>query len=432
MPDQTLNHALGFVLLTAFCGWVLYAVLRFLHRNRPDLNIGLPVFLGAAGRIVVLTIVGITQAGSSLRGPDEIGYFHQAQLLAHSPFGDAEWIDKAGSHLFLPVMGAQIKLIGPSMDALRVTQILLTMCGLLFIVAAVHDLAGPRASRLASWFVMLEPANLFFASILHKEPLLYLAAGLVCLGGVRVWRTLDAWGLSFLAVGSYIAILDRPYAGYFLLAASVFVVLHASLLQVGRRRTRAIPLLLTTAAVLTLSVGPILHTADKSLPLLRASQADNASNGSNLALEEVSYNSRADLLKNLPRRLFDITFRPYPWHAANTSQQLGVAGSLAALATLFMLLRLLALGGRRSLLRIAPLMYPAAFLYCAYAISSGNSGTSFRYRTTVLAIAMGALAVLIQDAREKRESPVADGVARRGLRWPLLDSTRRPVGSIGR
>ena len=54
--------------------------------------------------------------------------------------------------------------------------------------------------------------------------------------------------------------------------------------------------------------------------------------------------------------MFDVTFKPYIWQASNTSQQLGVIGTLAALVTFFMLVRLLLRRGRGALRRVAPLL----------------------------------------------------------------------------
>jgi hypothetical protein len=75
------------------------------------------------------------------------------------------------------------------------------------------------------------------------------------------------------------------------------------------------------------------------------------------------------------------------------------------------------------------LLYPAAFLYAAYAISAGNAGTSFRYRTTVLVVLMGAAAILWTDQRQEQEQaagevPPPDGSAGDRAR-ALLDSARR-------
>ena len=90
----------------------------------------------------------------------------------------------------------QIKLFDFSDGALRITQVGIATAGALLILAAVHDLAGGRAARITAWVLAFEPASIFFNSILHKEPLMVLATGLMVFGGSKLWRRLDFSGLS--------------------------------------------------------------------------------------------------------------------------------------------------------------------------------------------------------------------------------------------
>ena len=62
------------------------------------------------------------------------------------------------------------------------------MIGIVLLSAAVYELAGPRPALIAAWILALEPANIFFSSLLHKEPLMYLAEGLVAFGGAVLWK----------------------------------------------------------------------------------------------------------------------------------------------------------------------------------------------------------------------------------------------------
>ena len=71
---------------------------------------------------------------------------------------------------------------------------------------------------------------------------------------------------------------------------------------------------------------------------LQASQDANAANDdANLSLERVDYSTREKLILNLPERIYDVVFRPYPWQTQNTSQQLGALGTLVVLAALILL-----------------------------------------------------------------------------------------------
>jgi hypothetical protein len=108
------------------------------------------------------------------------------------------------------------------------------------------------------------------------------------------------------------------------------------------------------------------------------------------------------VLRNLPQRLFDITFRPYPWQLHDPSQQLGAVGSVIALVLLALLLRYAWLSRGEVLLLTAPILYPLLFLLVAYALSAGNAGTGFRYRTHLVVLVVAMLVVLREHVLQKR------------------------------
>ena len=119
--------------------------------------------------------------------------------------------------------------------------------------AGVYELAGPRPARIAAWILALEPANIFFSSLLHKEPLMYLAEGLVVFGGAVLWKRGKLTALIPMIAGCLIAMATRPYVGWFLTAAAAAVVLHASLTRQRGLRSLA---LTTTCAVLDRGLHP--------------------------------------------------------------------------------------------------------------------------------------------------------------------------------
>jgi len=86
--------------------------------------------------------------------------------------------------------------------------------------------------------------------------------------------------------------------------------------------------------------------------------------------------------------------RPYPWQVQNTSQQLGAIGTLVLLIALYLFFRYVRRNRGRILALTAPILYPALFLLMAYALSVGNAGTGFRYRTHLVLLGLAALIVL--------------------------------------
>ncbi len=222
------------------------------------------------------------------------------------------------------------------------------MLGILLIVAAVYDLSGPRAARLTAWFAAIEPANLFFNSSLSKEPIMLLATGLVVFGSTKIWKRLDPVGVLVCALGGVIAVYTRSYAGWFLVSASVVVLLHAAIRNLNRPIV-AMPVIYAVAGIIAFVTPTLLSvTSNKSLQQLQqaqnyttgqqASTSAGGSNSDNLALEQVNFSTRGEVIKNLPQRMFDIIFRPYPWQLSNTSQRLGAIGTVVAVVGFFALL----------------------------------------------------------------------------------------------
>ena len=136
----------------------------------------------------------------------------------------------------------QLKLGFLTQGAMRITQVGIALLGVLLILVSVYDLANGRAARLAAWLMAFEPASIFFNSALHKEPLMELATGLVVFGGTRIWLRLDVRGILLCALGGLIAVETRSYAGWFLVAAAVLILLHAAIRSLDRPM-RAMPVI---------------------------------------------------------------------------------------------------------------------------------------------------------------------------------------------
>jgi hypothetical protein len=373
--------------------------------------------VGFGLRLAAVAAINATSIQTQLRGGDEETFVDYARAIAATPWGRGFW-PHGLYQLQTEVFAFQIKLADLSATALRVTQIGIAMLGLVLILAAVYDLAGPRASRLGAWLLMLEPASIFFNSELHKEPLMELASGLVVLGGTKIWKRLDPIGFILCALGGLIAVETRSYAGWFLVSAAILLTLHAALRRLDRPM-RAMPIVYAVVLIAFLATPTLLSvTSNSNLQRLQQSQnfttqtqaASNGggSNSDNLALESVDFSTRGAVIRNLPKRLFDITFRPYPWQLHDTSQRLGAVGSVIALAVLALLLGYAWRSRGQILSLTAPILYPLLFLLVAYSLSAGNAGTGFRYRTHLVVLAVGMLVVLREHIlRMRAESRIA-------------------------
>jgi hypothetical protein len=417
MSDTSLRRAEGLIVVVVVVAYVLAFVVRRLRRRRPDFRIGAPLFVGLALRIAAVAAINATSLQQQLRGGDEQTFLAYARVLASTPWGRG-FRPHGIYQLQTVVFAVQIKLADLSATALRMTQIGIAMLGLVLILAAVHDLAGPRASRLAAWLLVLEPASIFFNSALHKEPLMELASGLVVFGGTKIWQRLDLNGFILCALGGLIAIETRSYAGWFLVSAAILLTLHAALRRLDRP-LRAMPIVYAVVLIAFLATPTLLSATSKTnLQSLQQSQnfttgtqaiQAGGPNSDNLALESVDFSTRGAVIRNLPKRVFDLIFKPFPWQLQNTSQRLGAAGSLIALLGLALLLSYAWRSRGQILTLTAPILYPLLFLLVAYSLSAGNAGTGFRYRTHLVVLGVAMLVVLREHVLSIRAESKAPG-----------------------
>ena len=388
-------------------GYVLWYVIGKLARSRPDFRIGTPVLVGVGLRLAAIAGISATGLSATLRGGDETTFLDFARVLAAQPLGHGD-LPHGIFQLQTVLFALQLKLGFLTQGAMRITQVGIATMGFVLILVSVHDLADGRAARFAAWLLAFEPASIFFNSALHKEPLMELASGLVVYGGTRIWLRLDVRGILLCALGGLIAIETRAYAGWFLVAAAVLLLLHAALRSLDRPM-RAMPLIYAVAIVAFVATPVLLQASSKKgLQRLQISQTANAHgtgegtggpNSDNLALEQVNFSSRGAILTNLPKRIRDLILKPYPWQLGDMSQRVGALGTLVAYAVLLLLLRYAWLARGRVLPHIAPALYPLLFLLVAYSLSAGNAGTGFRYRTHLVTLAIAAMAILREQAK---------------------------------
>lgn len=421
MSDTLLYEIESVILAILLVGFGLACAVRWLARTRPALSIGTPVAAGVTLRLVAIAAVALSGLGPTLRSPDEITFLRGAREVAASGFDSGLWLPSEAHRLHVLVFALQVKLGDFPDAALRVTQIGIATLGTILIVATIYDLAGSHAARIAAWILALEPANIFFNSVLHREPVLVLASGLVVFGGSKIWAKLELRGILLLGLGCAIALATRPYAGLLLITGGLLLVLHASLRQMGTK-LRSVPIIYALAIGVAVATPAALKiTSPDSLKRNLQSVQDvytdpNATRGNansnNLSLERVEFSTRSDLVKNLPLRVRDVLLRPYPWQLENISQALGAISTLFVVAALYVLFRYVRRTRGRILTFAAPIVYPALFLLVAYALSVSNAGTGFRYRTHLVLLGLAALVVLREHALASE--PAANAEPREG------------------
>lgn len=402
--DSTINDLLTFGITLLAVSYGLMFLVRLLGRGRPDFSIGKAVAAAVAVRIIASLAVSLTSIERFLRGGDELGFLRDASEIADSSFGSELWTDALTGALYEFTFATQLAIMDSPDIALRMTQIGIAVAGLVLMATAVYELAGAKAATIAMWVLALEPTNIFFSSILHKEPLMMLAGGLVAYGGALAWNRAEMKSILIIALGCLVGVATRPYAGWFLIAAGALIILHAGIRGGGSSAMRRISFVATVIALVAITAPTVLEaTTDENLEReIQGSQDANAADDeANLSLEQVDFSTRGAILTNLHQRVADVLTRPYIWQIENSAQQFAVLGSLFALAVLFLLFRGAVTDGRALLAKAGPLLYVASGLLVAYSLSAGNAGTAFRYRTHVVAVAVAALVAYLVSRRQE-------------------------------
>lgn len=408
-PDQTLTGVLAFMITFVAAGGSLWLLHRALGRSRADLAVIKPISAAFVVRVLMAGALSLTSFGAAVRGGDEEGIIFFGRELGAMPLASPEWTDALTHQLFIFVVGLHEKLLAPPELALRTMEAGIAVAGLLLLTVAVYDLAGARAASVAGWLLAFEPTSIFFTTVVHKESLILLASGLVAYGGVRMWKHPRLAPLVPMGAGCLIAAATRGYASWFLLASAAVISLHA--VTRTRERGSAPSLAVLGVVVLVLVVGAprvIEVTSEERLQrTLQVSQNANAVGPANLNLERVDFSSRGALITNLPIRIRDILLKPYPWQLGNVSQQLGLLGTTVAYLLLGAVLLVAIRGGGGYMERAGPLIYLTAFLLITYALSAGNAGTAFRYRTHIIA---GLICVVVCLRAARAGEPAASKI----------------------
>jgi len=409
--DESLHSVLVTLAMFVIFGGGIALLVGRMQRQRAGFDIAPAATFAFAVRVLAAGLISLTPIAQSLRGGDEVGFLREAKLIAATGPGSGEWTHAFLHELHVFAFAVQNYLFDSPELALRVTQVGIAVIGLVMLAAAVYELAGPRASVMAMWLLALEPAGIFFSSLMHKEANMMLAIGFVGYGGTMVWKKQETRYLLPVVVGCLIAVATRPYAGWFLIAAAAAIVLHAGLRAENRAAVRALGLVSVVILFAAVAAPTVLNAStDENLKKLQNSQEANASDSSNLKLEQVDFSTRAAIVRNLPKRSFDVLFRPFPWQLGNISQGLGLLGTAAAYLILFFLIRLGIQRRGEIMARAGPLVYLGLFLLVAYSLSAGNAGTSFRYRVQIMAVLICVIAALWEPVLRRQPAEEATPV----------------------
>jgi hypothetical protein len=403
--DSSLYHVECSILIAVLALLGLTFLARRLERRRPGLRLQrgmLAAFLLRTALAVALQVASST--GRRLRGPDDASFIHAARVLGAGPIPSTSWASHLVGDLNTALLAVQVKVLSDPGDlSLRIAEITFVVAGLLFLVAAVYDLAGPRASHLALWLGAIEPSSVFFASMIQKESLALFGEGVLTLGCARAWRKVDAGAIGLICAGCAVVFAVRSYAGAFLLVASICVVASAGIRRLPDRRRIWVAVLASGAVIFGIALVAISPVGTSELRQLQSFQEDGATN-SNLQLEPVNFSTVGGLVSGLPLRVRDYLLKPYPWQQQDLSQKLGTLPTLLAWLLIGLVLLSLAIHPRAWLRQAPPLAIPVLFVTLCYSLTTANAGTGFRHRTHLLFLLVGLASILWADQLPSWES----------------------------
>lgn len=392
--DTGLYDALA-VTLELVLAFYLVAGLARLAARKGVSGLALPLACALGVRAAIAIIVDGVPALAGTRGIDEIFFARQGRQLAAGTASLGEVPAALLGNLHIWWMALQGKLIGASGDLyLRVGHAALAVAGIAVLAVTVGQLAGAARGRLAAWLLAFEPSSAFFSTILHKEAPMFLGEALVVAGCVRMYTRRDGWSVAIMVAGLGVAAGARPYAAAAMAVACGLTLAHAGLRRMGHGGVRrpVLAAIVVVVALTGLAVGPSISTVLGSIQ--RAQNANASNQQANLPLPPVNYTNVTSVVTNLPGRAFDVLSRPLPWEAANTSQQLGVIGTVVAWTLIAAVMFLFVRRPKLALEHLVPVAYILGSLLLVYSLSTGNAGTGFRYRSHLVVLLIITLAVV--------------------------------------
>lgn len=369
------------------------------HIPQPDiLSDYVRGWIWAVGLAVILAVLPLEDGGPLLHvWLIKIGVDLGAMLIYEWHYGlDAYWYfwwGVWGQHgSLLPVLGNGSEtmlrfsallayLAGPSYHAMKILCSFIGLWGCFcFYRAACHYL-GCRKPWLL-YLVGLTPTVMFWSSILGKDPVIFLGAGLYVLGAVGWLRTGRMIYSLPLAFGVLIAIFIREWYGVIMVAPLLFIMAP----RLRHPLQRILSVAVGTAGMIyaySLFQQQFLRdNLSNILPLVNNTIEGFAGGGS--AQNVQAFHSFGGMLLFWPWGVFTALFRPLPWDVHNAFM------AISALEGTTLLILLISAARHWSFrsLRDPVISWALAYLVCWASLYGfggfGNLGMAVRERLEVM------------------------------------------------
>lgn len=293
-----------------------------------------------------------------------------------------------------------------SYHAVKVTFGMIGLAGVYIFYRSVVVFLHEEKLWLLYLFVFF-PSILFWSSTLGKDPLVLFGITLYCYGAIKWFRQFSCLSAIILLLGIVITAAIRPWMGLILGLPVFFVTIFT--LGRGKVSTRVAFMFVLISVVLVFTKNVFEDYGVKSrkdLTTVANEIINGFARGESIVNKEITpwvskknntFSSIAsmDTIRNIPRGIFTVLFRPLPGEVNN------LFGFLAGIEGAFLLiLFVLAIKRMRWRELIDPIIIWAILLILLWATLYGfiglNLGTVCRYRLQILTVFLGLLMYLVR------------------------------------
>ena len=303
------------------------------------------------------------------------------------------------------------QLLPDSYHAMKLTFSMSGLLGTYLFYRAAVIFAGREIPRLFCLLAFF-PGIPFWASILGKEPVVFLGIGLYCYGVSGWYCRRRASYMAAICSGIALALFIRQWLGL-IMVLPMGVALFFGL----RGMLSRLLLLLCAGAAGYFSAATLLERFKISAfqDLLRTAESTttgfvNTAGGSTQALQ-FDFSSPAGVISFLPYGAFTALFRPLPGEVMNPFGLLAGLESLILLILLLLALKRTPLCELKNPLLLWALLFVACWSLVNGIVSATNFGVAVRYKLQILPVLLGLLLYL---SRRRKALPALSAASSKG------------------
>jgi len=291
----------------------------------------------------------------------------------------------------------------------------------LIIYGIAAKLFDRTAARWALLFMAFFPQMVFWSTGMYKDPPILLCIAVAMFAVVMLRERFSPSMVVLFVLAVVVLITLRFYVAYFVVLAALGTFVFGY--RGGAARTLITYSLMGGLLIGALNIAVRRETLERqttylTLERLQITREDQATWGRSGFGQEYDVSTPIGALAALPTGLAYLLFAPFPWAVSGLRQALAVPETLVWYALMPAFARGVALGMRRHLRAVLPIVVFATSLTLAYALMQGNVGTAYRQRTQVTMFFFIFMGLGIAEKRRRRAAGAALGPLARPQEQP--------------